>query len=101
MPYMGVCRLSEHNPDPDEYDHRVMPGEWVPATCAESDKARGSEEVTVWSTLTDLDGQYGAPSMFAEWGTADGRRPIVADLRWMDEADNRPCEHRIYVPKAR
>jgi hypothetical protein len=98
MSRLGHCNLSQHNPDPDESNHRVIPGEWIPATCLESDDARGAQEVTAWSGLTDLDGEYGAPSMFTEWGSPDGTTPIVAELRWMAEDDNRPCEHRIYVP---
>lgn len=98
MTYLGACTLSEHSDDPDEHNNRVIPGKWVPATCIESDIAKASKAVTVWSGLTDLQGEYGAPSMFTEWGTADGTTPVVADLRWIAEGDTRPCEHRIYIP---
>ena len=92
--------LSEHDPDPGERGHRIIPGKWIPATCAESDEARSANAVSPWSTLTDIDGEYGAPCMFAEWGSKDGRTPIVADIQWMAEDDTRPCEHRIYIPEA-
>jgi hypothetical protein len=100
MTYLGRCKLTEHDTDPDERNHSVIPGEWIPATCAESDQARSAQPVSVWSTLTDLDGEYGAPCMFAEWGSPDGTAPVVADLRWMAEDDTRPCEHRVYVLRA-
>ena len=100
MSYLGSCNLSQHDPDPDGRDHGVLPGEWITASCVESDAARASADVTVWSGLTDLDGEYGDPSMFTEWGSPDGTLPIVADLRYTAEDDTRPCEHRIYVPAA-
>lgn len=100
MTYLGPCTLSEHDQDPDEYNHRIVPGGWVHATCIERDILFKSSQLTVWSGLTDLDGTYGAPCMFTEWGSADGTTPVVADLRWIAEDDKRPCEHRIYVQAA-
>lgn len=99
MTYLGSCRLAEHDPDPDERDHMVIPGAWVTATCVERDEVFYANELTVWSGFTDLDGQYGIPSMFTEWGSQDGTLPIVADLRYTREGDTRPCEHMIYIPK--
>lgn len=99
MSYLGPCNLSEHDPDPEEYNHRIIPGEWVKATCVERDYVFIENELTVWSGLTDLDGEYGDPCMFTEWGSPDSTRPIVADLRWTAEDDKRPCEHRIYIPE--
>lgn len=99
MTYLGSCPLAEHDPDPDESNHRVIPGVWIKATCVERDLAFHAEKLKVWSGLTDIDGEYGRPSMFTEWGSADGTTPIVADLRWLAEDDKRPCEHMIYIPK--
>lgn len=31
--YLGMRELSEHNPDPEEFNHRIAPGEWVKASC--------------------------------------------------------------------
>lgn len=90
-----MCELSEHNPDPDESDHRIAPGEWVKATCDESNAAREGIDITVWSSLTDTDGTFGAPCWFTEWGTRDGRTPVVADYRRLKS--NEQCEHYVYV----
>ena len=100
MSYLGSCNLSQHDPDPDESDHRIIPGAWITATCKERDEVFYANELSVWSGLTDLDGEYGIPSMFTEWGSYDGTTPIVADLRYTEEGTTRPCEHRIYVPAA-
>lgn len=93
--YLGRGRLSEHDPDPEEQDHQIPPGQWVDATCQERDRLFFSTELTVWSGYTDIEGEYGTPAMFTEWGSPDGRTPVVADLRYLGGTP-KPCEHKIY-----
>lgn len=71
--------------------------EWRPITCAERDDiARGPSATAscVLSSLTDLDGRFGEPLVYTEWGDAD-ERPVLRDYRWPKD-DERDCEH--YVP---
>lgn len=96
--YLGGCPLSEHDVDPDASNHRILPGEWVRADCKASDTARGDHDVKVWSSLSDTTGDFGVPLMFTEWGTPDGTRPVVADLRYIDS--DKPCEHYVYEVSA-
>ena len=94
MTYFGGCQLEEHDTDPDSSSHRIVPGTWREATCAESDEVRKNQDLTVWSGHTDTEGRYGEALMFTSWGSGDGRTPVVADVRYMDK--DKPCEHRIY-----
>jgi hypothetical protein len=92
--YIGGCTLIGHDPDPESRDHNVRPGTWIAANCKESDAAHAGQEVNVWSSLIDMSGEYGEPRIFTEWGSKDGRTPVVADLRYIDS--EKPCEHRVY-----
>ena len=94
MAYFGGCRLEEHDTDPDSRDHKVVPGQWREATCEESIAARAGLDLSVWSSLTDTDGSFGEALIFTSWGSRDGRTPVVADVRYMEEG--KVCEHRIY-----
>lgn len=96
--YLGMCELSEHNPDPEEFNHRIAPGEWVKASCDESNEARKNADLKVWSSLTDPDGTFGTACLFTEWGTHDGLTPVVADYRRVKS--DASCEHYVYVVTA-
>lgn len=68
--------------------------EWTEVSCKERDAlwAGRPEGVTVHSSLTDPDGQFGPKVVFTEW--AWGGRPMLRDYRHGD----RSCEH--FVPLA-
>lgn len=105
--YLGNCRLTEHDPDPEASDHKVARGHWVEASCAEREAVfqalSDTLKLSVWSGLTDTTGEFGEPRMFTQWGNSDGITPAVADLRHLahyDDAnrdDPKPCEHRVFV----
>lgn len=92
--YFGGCALVEHDEDEESRDHKVVKGWWEPATCTESDQAKFGTQTIVWSSLTDMDGEYGEPRIFTQWGSSDERVPVVADLRYIDSP--KTCEHMVY-----
>lgn len=94
MATLGGCQLAEHDTDSDSSDHKVRPGQWREATCAESEAARSGRELSVWSSLTDTEGTFGEALIFTSWGTRDGRLPVVADVRYMEEG--KTCRHMVY-----
>ena len=71
----------------------MSPGHWEPCTCAEFSAAitaaGGYENLTVWSSCTDLAGQYGTPTIFTCWGERDGD-PVAADGG--PPENQRPCQ---------
>lgn len=75
-------------------------GHWVTASCAEYteavEAAGGTSALHVWSSLTDLDGQYGHPFVFTCWGTDD--EPIGACGG--PPGSRSPCDgtHAVFVP---
>lgn len=105
--YLGNCRLTEHDPDPEASDHKVARGHWVEASCAEREAVfqalPDTLNLSVWSALTDMTGEFGEPLMFTQWGSRDGITPAVADLRYLAHPDDtnragpKPCEHRVFV----
>lgn len=114
--YLGRSRLSEHDPDPESSDHSTPPGHWIVASCETSDALKAKHpEAKVFSSLTDISGEYGDPSMFTEWGLKDNCTPLWADLRYLPDCSNaygedsgsearrdpKPCEHMIYVLEVR
>lgn len=60
--------------------------------------------LTVLSSKTDLDGLYGKPEIFTEWGT-DNETPVLRDVRWpgpqagdlLPSPDAKPCEHYFWT----
>ncbi len=50
--------------------------------------------IGVFSSLTDIDGEYGPPEIFTEWGYRVTDVPVLRDYRW--PGSGRPCEHFIY-----
>ena len=90
---LGGINLPMHDPDPDERDHRIIPGEWAEAGCADADRAQ-SGDLMVWSSLTDIEGRFGSPCVYTCWGSRDGTTPIVAGLR----EPNGSCRHAIFRP---
>lgn len=79
-----------------------MPGGWEPITCQEREELvhRSDPRLTVLASRTDLDGEFGAPEIFTEWGTPEGE-PVLREHRYPDHAnpdgssrpDVQPCEH--------
>jgi hypothetical protein len=94
--HIGACEL------PDGPIGEVR-GYWIDASCSEYNDAvvaaGGLDKLTVWSSLTDLDGQYGSPFIFTCWGekTEDGH-PVAA--AGGSPEDRRPCamDHAVFVP---
>ena len=91
-------RLSGHTED----DPRVRAGRWEPTDCLGSEDAvkaaGGIGLLTVWSSCTDLEGDYGTPMMFTEWGSSDGTTPVSADYRDVDRHGHLgKCYHLRYV----
>ena len=50
------------------------------------------------ASRTDLDGEFGAPSVFTEWGWAATEQPLLRDYRWPDS--DRACEHYQWTQEA-
>lgn len=101
LTHIGACVLPI---GPNDDDPR---GHWIHATCDAYQRAiasaGGTENLSVWSTLTDPDGQYGSPFIFTCWGSkhADGN-PVAADgghpsARW---SRGKPCAmtHAVFIP---
>ena len=80
---------------------------WVQITCKEREALVDSlgrsfngfstdSGISVTSSLTDVDGEYGDPHIFTEWGRGDhGTDPVLQDERWPGCED---CEHRRWIP---
>lgn len=77
---------------------------WQPVTCLQRDaiifERDGGVDLHVFSSLTDLYGNYGTPVVYTELGLGD--EPILRDYRYPPSdgsnsgPDARPCEH--YIP---
>ena len=101
---IGRCWLTQHDPDPDESNHRYPPGYWQPATCAEYRgairAAGGYEALTVWSGFTNMEwSDLGEPFMFTEWGHRDDALGPVAATGGPPDHQH-PCalEHAVFRP---
>lgn len=64
---------------------------WRRITCAESDELRQNK--TPISSLTDLSGQYGEPTIYTEWAGVDGK-PVLREYLW-PRTPGRDCEHWV------
>lgn len=73
---------------------------WQSIPCHIADILRHSEFVVPYSSLTDLSGKYGHPTVYTFWVTKTAETPVLKEWRWPSavdgEPDLRPCEH--YVP---
>ena len=99
---LGGCHLTTHNPG-DE-DDGFPPGHWQQATCSEYLEViqahGGVQSLRVWGTLTDMDGEFGSPMIFTEWGTPE--RPIAAHARFnIRRHGGEQCDddHAVFVPE--
>lgn len=98
--------LPAHDTDPDAPDHHYPTGHWEQATCDEYVEAMraagGYEALSVWSSCTDIDGQYGRPMVYTCWGHRDDALGPVAAGGGPPE-NQRPCEleHAVFVPDTR
>lgn len=83
-----------------------MRGHWVRATVAEYQAAidahGGLEALSVWSSLTDIDGQYGPPFVFTCWGTKVEPDVPVAACGGPPGSRGPGCpgDHAVFVPAA-
>lgn len=80
---------------------------WRKITCAERDEAMARYDLVPISSLTDIDGEFGTPSIFTEWGDRTTEEPCLRDQRWpprytsqemadyATREDDRPCEHYL------
>jgi hypothetical protein len=78
----------------------VVPGRWEPMTCADYERAAHERDLTVWSSLTDPQGNYGRPEVFTLWGSRDERVPGPASLALYDRRNDSKvirCIHARYV----
>lgn len=69
---------------------------WGQVTCTVRDSFWRDHQgrISVFSSLTDPDGQYGRGVIYTEWGVKGGEKPWLRDYRWTDG----PCVH--WMPKA-
>lgn len=67
---------------------------WVETSCAVADAIRFNENVAPYSSLTDPDGNYGAPIIFTEWAFQRTETLVLRDYR----EPGAGCRH--YVPTA-
>lgn len=90
---------------------------WEQVLCVEADKIKsdrgyahdGSGDLTVYSSCTDLDGEFGDPLVFTEWGVSGNEdQPVLREYRHpalpspggvlaAREPDRKPCEHYRWV----
>jgi hypothetical protein len=83
-------------------DMRTMTG-WTRIPCMERDEHYdiAGEHLKPLSSLTDLDGEFGSPVVFTEWGRDDQDEPLLRDYRYPKQSDPgsdyRPCEHYFYT----
>jgi len=76
---------------------------WVGVSCFQSAVIRRQGSgLSVASSLTDHDGEYGQPVIFTEWWWGD--MPVLRDYRYPGqhgEPDYKPCKHYLATsPKA-
>jgi len=76
---------------------------WVGVNCFEADVIRRQGSgLSVASSLTDHDGEYGQPVIFTEWWWFE--IPVLRDYRYpgqRGEPDYKPCKHYLATgPKA-
>ena len=67
---------------------------WHQIPCAQRDPM--VQALHPFSSLTDLDGEYGTPIVYTEWGVSSPDRAVLRDYRWPNSG--RVCEH--WVPDA-
>jgi hypothetical protein len=85
--------------DEDELRHRGMwnLADWHQIPCVDRDLMLHSDHtLKPFSSLTDLEGEYGEALIYTEWGTTDPDNAVLRDYRWPQT--NRDCEH--WVPDA-
>lgn len=73
---------------------------FVRVGCLIADVMRQAEIVKPASSLTDMTGEFGEPTVFTEWGVTatDGSyRVALREIRWPSDPD-RDCEHWVPAP---
>lgn len=85
---------------------------WLKITCEQREQlvdrlgrsynGLAAPEFCVLSGRTDLDGQFGDPSIETTWGRRETEQPVLRDIRYpprytgsdsTPKPDARPCEH--------
>ena len=73
---------------------------WVPIPCLTADLIRQHPKVFPTESRTDMDGEFGDPCVYTEWGLRDDDIPVMREWRYPPrvpgEPDPRPCEHLAY-----
>lgn len=84
-------------------DHS-SPIRWVRISCAESEEhlAALGDEKFVYSSLTDLSGEFGEPRIETTWGRkGQPDDPVLKNVRHPNPDGGRdvaPCEHYVATP---
>jgi hypothetical protein len=97
LTWLGGCRL----PSKDDYEW-MSDGRWERTDCAGWSKAvadaGGLDVLTVWSSLTDMDGEFGPPTIYTCWGASDNGNPVVAEASH-PPFHARPCaaDHAVFI----
>lgn len=77
---------------------------WLQITCQERedlidevgrDHNGPADPYGVFSSLTDMAGEFGEPYVFTEWGNRESGKPLLTDHRWPES--DKPCEHYKYI----
>lgn len=76
---------------------------WTPIPCAQREEIVHNHthgKLTVFSGLTDPEGEYGSPLVYTEWGIADEERPVLRDyLTYDDNRKPKKCTHYLKETK--
>ncbi len=71
---------------------------WVEVACEVADVIRQSEHARPTAGRTDLDGQWGEPCIYTEWGL-DHETPVLREWRYPapdgSRPDPKPCRHEV------
>lgn len=75
---------------------------WTEASCEVADLIMRSDQVHVYAGLTDIDGEYGPPQIYYEWGLRPEATRTGAEvplLRSWSAVDGKPCRHMVPAQK--
>lgn len=75
---------------------------WTETSCEVAELIMRSDDVEPYSSLTDMSGQYGTPTIYTSWGlkpemTRSGVE--VELLRTWGPIDGEPCRHLVPAQK--
>lgn len=70
---------------------------FVRVGCMTADLLRAHMSLRVASSLTDISGVYGEPTIFTEWETKESECVAMKEYRWTHDP-SRDCEHWVPAP---